>query len=213
MTASRAKVAAVIAAAGRSRRMGEPKQLLPWGDGTVIATVVANLTAAGAAPILCVTGHRAADIASALTATTARILYNADYRNTEMLRSYQRGIEQLLTEDEVVGALLALGDQPHIPAAVIGQVVVQALQTPTQIVIPSYQMRRGHPFYMPRQLWPDLLSLDAEETLRVVLKRHSAAIRYVNVEDDAILRDMDTPAAYQALRARQEADDQQRNTQ
>jgi molybdenum cofactor cytidylyltransferase len=193
-------IAAVIAAAGRSRRMGEPKQLLPWGSSTVIATVVANLHAAGAAPILCVTGHRHTDIASALTATAAEVLYNEAYATTDMLCSYQTGLRSL-ADSAAVGVVLALGDQPHVPIAVLRQIIEQARSTPDQIVIPSYEMRRGHPFYMPRRLWAAIVALPPDATLRTVVNQQADAIVYVNVADDAILRDMDTPEAYAALHA------------
>lgn len=204
MNEQRASVAAVIAAAGRSRRMGEPKQLLPWANSTVIATVVENLTAAGATPILCVTGHRHEEIASALTATTAELHYNEAYATTDMLCSYQTGLSALM-ERSATGAILALGDQPHIPIAILSSIVQQAMATPEQIVIPSYNMRRGHPFYIPRRLWQEIIALSQDETLRTVMNRHSAAIIYVNVDNDAILRDMDTPEAYAELRAHSQA--------
>lgn len=201
MDEQRATVAAVIAAAGRSRRMGEPKQLLPWGKSTVIATVVTNLIAAGADPILCVTGHRHEEIASVLTATAAELHYNEAYATTDMLCSYQTGLAALM-ERNVTGAILALGDQPHIPIAVLSSIVEQAMVTPEQIVIPSFNMRRGHPFYVPRRLWQEIIALSQNETLRTVMNRHNTAIIYVNVDNDAILRDMDTPEAYSELRAR-----------
>lgn len=195
-----AQIGAVIAAAGRSRRMGEPKQLLPWGDRSVIATVVANLAAAGADPVLCITGHQADALAKALQGSAADLIHNAAYAESDMLRSYQIGINALVSRTEVVGTLLALGDQPHIPIYVLQQLVEQAQQTPDRIVIPSFQMRRGHPFYFPRCFWGELLALGVEETMRVLMKQHEAAIAYVNVDTDTILRDMDTPEAYQALR-------------
>ncbi|MCX6047154.1 MAG: nucleotidyltransferase family protein [Chloroflexi bacterium] len=194
------KIAAVIAAAGQSRRMGSPKQLLPWGDSTVIATVVQNLSAAGAEPVLCVVGHRQAEVTAALTNTQAEIVFNPDYAYTEMLSSYQAGIRHLETT-QCQGALIALGDQPHIPVTVIQQVIAQARQTPDQVVIPSYEMRRGHPFYVPRTLWPALLALGNEESLRTLLKLHGGDIVYVNIATDVILRDMDSPADYASLQA------------
>ena len=64
---------AIIAAAGFSRRMGQFKQLLPWGDSPVIRAVVDNLHAAGADPILCVTRPRPEEVPAALAAGPARI--------------------------------------------------------------------------------------------------------------------------------------------
>jgi molybdenum cofactor cytidylyltransferase len=196
-----ATVAALVAAAGMSRRMGAPKQLLPWGDQTVIAQVVQNLHAAGADPVICVTGHRHAEVSQALIGTPAHIVFNPDYATGEMLSSYQAGL-QTLRERACIGVLIALGDQPHIPVAVVAQVIAQAAATPDNLVIPSYAMRRGHPFYIPRRLWAALLALGPSETLRTLITQHTDTIRYVTVETDAILRDMDTPTDFAALKGK-----------
>lgn len=193
-------IAAVVAAAGRSTRMGEPKQLLPWGDSTVLGTVARNLASAGASPVICVVGHRADEMAAALGDAPATLLRNPDYLVGEMLSSYQAGVRHLLAASEpCLGTLLALGDQPHVPVEVIRQVIDQARATPEKIVIPSFEMRRGHPFYLPAHLWPELLALGQDETLRTLLQRNQSIITYVNVTTDAILRDIDTPADYRAL--------------
>lgn len=195
-----AQVAAIIAAAGRSTRMGQPKQLLPWGNRTVLGTVAHNLSEAGANPVLCVVGHRAEEMAAALGEAPAQLIYNTDYLQGEMLSSYQTGVRHLQsTAPTVKGTLLALGDQPHIPIEVSQQVIAQAQATPNSIVIPSFEMRRGHPFYLPAHLWPELLALSHEETLRTLLQRHNTAVVYVNVDTNAILLDIDTPADYQKL--------------
>jgi molybdenum cofactor cytidylyltransferase len=194
-------IPAIVAAAGRSLRMGTPKQLLPWGATTVLGATVANLVAAGAAPVICVVGHDRAAVAATLEGLPARIVENAHYLEGEMLSSYQAGIRFLEQDLElrITGTLLALGDQPQIPARVIGQVIAQARALPSAIVVPSFNRRRGHPFYLPRQLFADLLGLTYEESLRVLMHRHAAAITYVEVDTEAILRDIDTPADYQAL--------------
>jgi molybdenum cofactor cytidylyltransferase len=194
-------IAAVIAAAGRSRRMGQPKQLLPWREGTVIQAVVENLAAASVAPILCVVGHRAEEMRAALRTTAADIVYNPAYEQSEMLASYQAGIAQLETSrSAIAGALFALSDQPHIPTPVIRRVVEAARHMPEVIVIPSYRMRRGHPIYLPKRLWPELLALPTAATLRSLINRHAGAIHYVQSDTDAILTDIDTPDDYARLR-------------
>lgn len=205
-------IAAVIAAAGMSRRMGEFKQLLPWGQTTVIASVVANLAAGGASPILCVVGHRGDDVAAALADLPAQMLYNPDYAEIEMLRSYQIGVQSLCDGAGVdtSGTLLALGDQPHIPVDVLQRIIEEAKQTPDRLVIPSHQMRRGHPIYLPRRLWPDLLALGADQSLRDLLNRPGEEIVYVDVETDAIRRDMDYWVEYRALLAERTEDEGRR---
>jgi molybdenum cofactor cytidylyltransferase len=195
-------VAAVVAAAGFSRRMGRFKPLLPWGNGTVIESVVAALTSGGAAPALVVTGHRGVDIADRLVAGPASIVPNPDYARNEMLRSYQVGIQALLSgQIPVIGALLALGDQPHIPASVIRQIVDAAQAAPKAVVIPSHNRRRGHPVYLPRRLFSQLLTMADGQSLRDLLDRCHEEIVYVALDTDSIRRDLDVPAEYDALRA------------
>ena len=195
------QIAAVIAAAGQSRRMGRPKQLLPWGDVTVIAAVVDNLHAAGAVPVVCVIGHRSAELREALRDAPAVLVYNEEYQAREMIASYQTGVRWLQNEEtRYAGTLIALSDQPQIPATIIEQVLAAAARQPDHIVIPSHEMRRGHPVYLPAALWDELLTLTPAQTLRDLIRRHEARIAYVVVESDAILRDLDTPEEYAALR-------------
>lgn len=179
--------------------MGRFKQLLPWGKSTVIRTVVDNLHEAGASPVLCVTGHRADEVAAALEGSPALTLPNPHYAASEMLTSYQAGIASL-DNSQFSGSLLALADQPHIPVDVIRQVIEQARNAPDRVVIPSHQMRRGHPIYLPHRLWSELLALPVDASLRDLLNRHSAEIIYVDVDTDAIRRDMDEWAEYERLR-------------
>jgi len=220
MNSPSSSIAAVIAAAGFSRRMGRFKQLLPWGGSTVIRAVVDNLHAAGADPILCITGHRAEEVVAALDGSPAQSVPNPHYTTSEMLTSYQTGIAALSKSQFTIhpfdrrrtsysrfitGALLVLADQPHIPIRVIRQVIERARATPEQIVAPSHGMRRGHPIYLPRRLWADLLVLPPDASLRDLLSRHSAAIVYVDVDTDAIRRDMDEWEEYARLREEYQA--------
>lgn len=193
-------IAAIVAAAGRSTRMGTPKQLLPWQGTTVLGAVVRHLDEAGAQPVVCVVGHRRAEMVDALADAHAVIVDNPDYLQGEMLSSYQSGVRHLQAADAAIGgALLALGDQPHIPVEVLETILCQARQTPGQMVIPRFRERRGHPLYLPAALWPELLALGHDETLRTLVVRHAESIAYVSVESNAILRDIDTPNDYQAL--------------
>ena len=180
----RPQIGAVIAAAGQSKRMGRPKQLLPWGEHTVMETVVNNLGDAGVVPVVCVIGHRADEMREALRRTDASVVVNERYADQEMLASYQAGLKTLAKEDStaVVGTLLALVDQPHVGPDIIEKVVDQALAKPDSIVIPSHAKRRGHPIYLPRRLWPDLLALSEEQSLRVLLNKYADDIVYVNFD-------------------------------
>ncbi len=196
------RVAAVVAAAGFSSRMGRFKPLLPWRDGTVIEAVVAALADGEASPIYVVTGHRGTEIAEQLIGGPAEAVGNPDYRLNEMLRSYQVGIHSLCQNSEpVLGALLALGDQPHIPARVIRQIISRGQAEPAAVVVPSYMRRRGHPVYLPNWAFSKLLGLVRGQSLRTLLNTVEDRIVYETVDNDCVRRDMDVPAEYESLRA------------
>lgn len=188
-------------AAGRSTRMGgpTPKQLLPWGAHTVIEQVVTTLLQAGfaAEAITVVTGHRREQVEAAVARLGVRCVHNPAYAEADMLSSIQAGLRSL--PGECQGALLVLADQPQMQVQTVRQVVEAFRVSGGQaLVIPSYQMRRGHPILLPARLWPEVLALSADASLRAVVQRHADEIRYVVVDTPTVLADMDTPEDYRA---------------
>ncbi|MCS6844307.1 MAG: nucleotidyltransferase family protein [Caldilineales bacterium] len=201
LTSLSGHVHALVLAAGRSTRMGgaTPKQLLPWGPHTVIEQVVATLLQAGFAAdeITVVTGHRREEVEGAVAHLGVRCVHNPAYAEADMLASIQAGLRSL--PDGCGGALLALADQPQMQVQTVRQ-VVEAFQAGGgwALVIPSYQMRRGHPILLPARLWPEVLALPADASLRAVVQRHAHEIHYVVVDTPTVLADLDTPEDYRA---------------
>lgn len=195
-----AMLPAIILAAGLSRRMGRFKLTLPWGETTVIGQVVATLEEAGLGVIIAVTGHRAAEVAAALTGTTARLVHNPDYASGEMVSSLQAGLRAVIAlETSCPAVLLCLGDQPQMEVTTVRTVVAAgAAEGWARIVIPSYERRAGHPILLPAWLWPEILA--ANDSLRAVLAAQRAATHYLVVDTPSVLADLDTPEAYEAGR-------------
>jgi molybdenum cofactor cytidylyltransferase len=183
-----------VLAAGLSRRMGRPKLSLPWRDTTVIGQVVAVLAAAGINEILVVTGGASQEIEAALSAAPVRLVFNPRFEASEMIDSLQVGLAQL--SSSVEATLVALGDQPQIQLPVVQAIMESYTEHPAGLIVPSYQMKRGHPWLVVRPLWSELSQLCPPQTLRDFLGRHVADIRYLPVSTDTILRDLDTPADY-----------------
>lgn len=188
-------IAAVVLAAGESKRMGRPKMVLPWGNTTVIGQVVRMLHQAGVGDIVVVTGGARREVEAALQGLPGRPVYNSHYMGEEMVFSLQAGLS-VLSED-IQASLVVLGDQPQIEARVVQAVITayQELQVP--LVVPSFDMRRGHPWLVARTLWPAILDLQPGGTLRDVLNAHAPLIHYLPVETASVLRDIDTPEEYQ----------------
>jgi molybdenum cofactor cytidylyltransferase len=205
---SSARVAAVVLAAGRSQRMGQPKMVLPWGDTTVIGQVARTLAQAGLDEIVVVTGGARQQVEQALSGFPVRTVYNPRYVEDQMALSLRVGLSSLSAE--IDAALVALGDQPQVRLEVVQDVVRAYQQTRAPLVFPSYRMRRGHPWIISRSLWrlvsalPDSQAMSPQpapqRTLRNLLAPYADQICYVEVGDDSILRDLDTPADYRMER-------------
>lgn len=194
------EVGAVVLAAGLSTRMGQPKMVLPWGKVTIIEKVVITLREAGIETIVVITGGAHQEVLKALNGLNVTIIFNPQYYNGEMLNSLQVGLQSL--PPNVRGALIVLGDQPFMQKETIEKVVQAFLKTDSPLVIPSFQMRRGHPWLIARQLWEEVLEIAPPNTLRSFLQAHQEKILYVVVDTPTIFWDIDTPEDYERQKPR-----------
>jgi molybdenum cofactor cytidylyltransferase len=187
-------ISAVVLAAGQSKRMGQHKMLLPWGKSTVIAHIISTLMDAGVEDIHIVVGGLRKQLTLVLQDYPLEIIYNKDYRNGEMLTSVKLGIQSLQNEPEA--ALIVLGDQPQIYADIIQALFARYVSSNSQIIVPSYKMRRGHPLLIARSLWNSLLKLTPPMTLRDFLELNNELIDYLVVDNQSVVQDLDTPDDY-----------------
>jgi molybdenum cofactor cytidylyltransferase len=186
-------ITAIILAAGESKRMGEPKMLMPWGKSTVLQTVISTFQAAGVNDILVVTGSAHEKIES-LIGKTVQTIFNENYANGEMLSSIQLGLKEKMREASA--ALICLGDQPQVQIRTVQSVCEAFHNTKSKLIVPSYQMHRGHPWLVARPLWDELLKLRSPKSPRDFLNKHSRNIMYINVETSTVIEDLDTPEDY-----------------
>lgn len=189
-------VAAILLAAGQSRRMGAFKPLLPFGDRTVVECCVRYLLEGGAERVLVVVGHRQHEMRAALSHLPVRVAVNAD-AESEMGVSIARGVEQLSTETRAI--LIALVDQPAIPPEVPHALIDEWQQTGARLVVPLHAGRGGHPVLLDSSLRAELLNLERERGLRALFDAHRAEVVRVPVSSPYIARDMDTWDDYNSL--------------
>ncbi len=200
-------ITAILLAAGESRRMGQPKLLLPWGKTSVLGQVVsmfaAGLSTDGSVDyeILVVTGGARglveAEVSRLAERYPLRAVYNPGYAQGGMVTSIQAGLAAL--EPGTRAALIGLGDQPQVREETVQRIRAAFVQKEASIVIPSYQGRRGHPWLVTRPFWPEVLALPPSTTPRQFLNAHTGQIEYV-AADKSILQDLDTPEDYQRQR-------------
>ncbi len=194
-------IGALVLAAGQSTRMGQPKMLLPWADGkTIIEHIVEQLVMARIDEIVVVTGHYSAEIRERVQPFGVKIAFNRAYKTGEMLSSIQTGLRAM--SDHIAAGLMVLGDQPQMQPRVLYRLLKTYAEGVGQILIPSYQMQRGHPLLIGRRYWHEILQLEGDASLRDVMNAHADEIRHVVVDTDTILHDVDTPSDYRNARRR-----------
>jgi molybdenum cofactor cytidylyltransferase len=187
------QVAAILLAAGQSRRMVAFKPLLPFGDKTVIESCIRYLRDAGIENVIVVIGHRANEIRDVIKNVTIAI--NPD-PNSEMGASIAAGINAI--DDDAKCVLIALADHPAIPSTVVSKLIAE-WQNGARIVIPTSQDRGGHPVLVDLSFRGELLSLDQTGGLREFLKTHQSEVKRLPVDSPFVARDMDTWDDYLAL--------------
>lgn len=192
---------AIVLAAGLSTRMGHPKLLLPWGETNVIGQVIAVLIACEIQPMVIVTGKTHEDIQKQFGRGNIHLAYNPDFDDGRMLKSLKTGLKKM-TELGASATLLALGDQPQILPETIRAVMAAQMANQKLLIIPSHQIRRGHPWGIPRLFWEEIIHLPNDLTMRDFINSHRSDIQYVNVDSASILSDLDTPEDYQREKPR-----------
>jgi len=187
-------ITAIILAAGQSKRMGQPKMLLPWGERTVLSQVLTTILEAGVDDILVVTGGAREQVESAISHLKVKTIFNDQFKQGEMLSSIKCGIRSLTRQTQAV--LIGLGDQPQVKAGSVQAVCDAYRENGSKIVVPSFNMRRGHPWLIERSLLGDLMDIKSPQSPRDFLYAYRENIQYVNVDDPGILTDLDTPEDY-----------------
>lgn len=190
-------VAALLLAAGRSRRMGAFKPLLPFGDVTVIETCINNLRGAEVNDIVVVVGHCANEIQKHLEPYELRFALNPD-SESEMGESIRRGVEHISEDAKCL--LIALVDHPAVSSATI-RTIVAAWQRGARLVQPEHAGRGGHPVLIDFSYRDELLNLDPGTGLRSFFDAHRTEVLRLPVESPYVARDMDTWEDYLALHA------------
>ena len=192
-------VAAILLAAGRSRRMGAFKPLLPFGAQTVIETCINSLVAAGCDEIVVVLGHRAEEVRARVSHLPVRFALN-DETGSEMGVSIARGVEALDAGERAAGAvLIALADHPAVTAGEIVEVCAAHRRTGARLVLPEWRGRGGHPVLVSLSFRASLLNLDSTGGLRALFEAHAGEVLRVPVASPYVARDMDTWEDYRAL--------------
>jgi molybdenum cofactor cytidylyltransferase len=194
-------IAALVLAAGGSSRLGAPKQLLPWGDTTLLGHVLKMLRDLPFDEIFVVIGASGDEILEKVDLSDVIVIENPEWEEG-MASSLRVGLDAANRLSRAEAAAIFLGDQPDISEEVVIGLIEARRSTKRQAIVPKYRYAWGNPVVVERSLWPRLMSLEGDEGAKRLLQAHPDWVHEVWFEQRPP-RDIDTRADFDDLRPRQ----------
>ena len=198
------RIGALLLAAGQSRRMGGPNKLLAELDGVpMVARVAQRLLASRARPIIAVLGNQADAVDSVLGKLPVERVRNPEFA-AGLSTSLKRGIAALTSDLD--GVIVCLGDMPLISGRHLDRLI--AGFNPLEgraIIVPTRRGKRGNPVLWSRRFFAEMAELAGDVGAKHLIGEHAELVAEVEMDDDAVLVDIDTPEALDAFREKRNA--------
>jgi molybdenum cofactor cytidylyltransferase len=189
------QVAALVLAAGRSRRMAPLNKLMVADDQGVpmVRRVVDNVLASRARPVVVVTGYEHEKVEKALAGLPVRFAHAPDFADG-LSASLKAGLAALPADIE--GVVICLGDMPLVAGPMIDRLL--AAFDPEEgraIVMPTFRGKQGNPMLWSVEFMPEMMTISGDVGARHLAGKHADRVAEVEMADDAVLRDFDTTEA------------------
>jgi molybdenum cofactor cytidylyltransferase len=184
-------LAAVILSAGASTRMGRPKALLPYREGTFLEHLIQVSRDPRIGVTRVVLGAGAEKIQAVAKLDESIVVINPDWELGQ-LSSIWAGVRSL-ENVETDGIILCPVDHPLVSARLVSELVDRFYEEKKAIVLPTYKGKRGHPVIFSRQLFGELLAAPAETGARTVVWAHAADVLEVPTDEEGVILNLNDP--------------------
>lgn len=187
------KTGAVIVAAGLSSRMKTFKPSLPFGDSTVANHTIGKLKKLNISPITVVVGHKSDELKENIFFDDIRYVENKKYSETQMFDSVVLGVKDIMNLCDRV--LIMPVDLP----AILEETLEKILSIDAELVRTTFKGEPGHPIIVSHEFASALGDYNGKDGLRGAMEAYSSPITNVDVDDEAVYFDIDTPEEYAEL--------------
>ncbi len=183
------EVSAIVLAAGMSRRMGAPKQLLRAGGISLLEHTLTHVRKSTVGDIILVLGFAAEQIREQISTEGLKVVINEAYQEG-MASSLRAGIAALAPQTQA--ALIVLADLPLVRPRTLDRLIEHHRKFHPQIVIPTYKGFRGNPVLLDRSVFTEVTDLRGDIGCRAIFGKHTENIARLEVDDPGIILDVDT---------------------
>ncbi len=188
----------IILAAGNSSRMGQNKLLLPFRGKAILQHVIDAAHHSLLSPLILVLGADSSEIENNILCRSALVV-NAPQTTKGYGTSLQTGLKALTRCDQYEGAMFILGDQPLLQTDSINLLINAFQKEPTRWVAPSWEGQRGNPVITPVSWFDKIYAIKGDHGPRRHLKDPATRLKLVELQDEGVLFDIDSPEDYQRL--------------
>jgi molybdenum cofactor cytidylyltransferase len=189
-----ANIAIIILAAGRSARLGSPKQLLNYRGKTLLQHSIDTALESQASPVIVILGSVKETIEKQLDQTQIIILENTAWESG-MASSISYGINKLNTiAPDSEAAILMVCDQPYVSASLLNELINKHLESGQSIIASSYENTLGTPALFHKSLFSELSALEGESGAKSLIKKYHQQTASVSFDQGSI--DIDTRENY-----------------
>jgi molybdenum cofactor cytidylyltransferase len=181
----------LVLAAGASRRLGQPKQLVDWRGRPLLEEVVEAVRSWPVDGVAVVLGAHADTILESVDFGDSLVAVNPEWEEG-IASSLRVGLDAISRDPRSERAFVAMGDQPRIPAEVPPALIEGMEVSGRPAVVPKYRYQRSNPVLVARSLWPRLMSLEGDAGASRLLLSHPHWVHEIRFDHPAP-RDVDTP--------------------
>jgi len=191
-------ISGLVLGAGASSRFGQPKQLLPFKGTTLLGWVINQAEqATGLDEVIVVLGRAADEIRSRVDFGNSKVIENPVF-GEGCASSYRAGISAINSDSDAI--MIILGDQPGVEPEIINRVADDWRKSDAQIMLASYQGRKGHPMIFARPLFDKLVDLHGDKAAWKIVDANPDLVGEVEL-DRPFPEDIDTQEDYQRFQS------------